>query len=217
MDTKSTTTPPKVQPKKKLKSKPLPKDTIRKKKKKKEVKKTRTAPSQTLPNYIIDIKDVEEGSLRIKHESKHIYKSVEVHYHDTKENKTKKVRYTHEKKDTKSKDTKSKDTKAKDTKENKTKKDTKSKDTKKNKHESTLIHKTHAKSHAEAHAKAKAKFHKTIQRSITGSFNIEGLALFSGSIIKLRGTLEDDGEYHVKSVKHIFNSDGWMSNVEFSK
>lgn len=97
-----------------------------------------------------------------------------------------------------------------DTKENKTKEATVGTG------DPTLIIRGSFKNEADAKAKAQAALERATQGLISGSLTISGNVIFAGGNLKLIDTLEDDGEYHIKSVHHTFTkSNGWITKIEF--
>lgn len=80
-----------------------------------------------------------------------------------------------------------------------------------------LLNKGNYKTAAEAKDKAAAKLQKANQGLVTGSLSKEGEAIFAGGKLNLVNTLEDDGEYQIKSVDHTLNESGWMINLEFER
>jgi len=98
-----------------------------------------------------------------------------------------------------------------DTKENKTKEVTVGVG------EPVLINKGSFKNAAEAKLKAQAKLERATQGLITGSLSLDGDVIFAGGKLILIDTLEDDGEYQIKSVNHNFSSNGWIINLEFER
>lgn len=80
-----------------------------------------------------------------------------------------------------------------------------------------LINKGAFKNAADAKQKAKAKLEKAGQGLIKGSLTIDGEILFAGGKLNLVNTLEDDGEYQVKTVEHTFDSNGWKMTINFER
>jgi phage protein D len=80
-----------------------------------------------------------------------------------------------------------------------------------------LISKGSFKNEAEAMTKAKAKLDKANQGLVSGSLTIEGEVIFAGGKLVLIDTLEDDGEYQIKSVSHTFDVNGWVTSLEFER
>ena len=83
--------------------------------------------------------------------------------------------------------------------------------------EPVLINKGNFKNAAEAKLKAQAKLERAVQGLVTGSLSTAGEIIFAGGILNLEDTLEDDGEYQIKSVNHNFSSNGWQINLEFER
>jgi hypothetical protein len=54
-----------------------------------------------------------------------------------------------------------------------------------------------------------------VQGLISGSLSMAGEVIFAGGTLNLVDTLEDDGEYRIKSVNHSFTSSGWTININF--
>jgi len=78
-----------------------------------------------------------------------------------------------------------------------------------------LVNQGSFKNEAEAMTKAKAKLDKANQGLVSGSLTIEGEIIFAGGKLVLIDTLEDDGEYQIKSVSHTFDVNGWVTSLEF--
>lgn len=83
--------------------------------------------------------------------------------------------------------------------------------------EPVLINKGNFKNAAEAKLKAQAKLERAVQGLVTGSLSTAGEIIFAGGKLNLVDTLEDDGEYQIKSVNHNFGSNGWQINLEFER
>lgn len=83
--------------------------------------------------------------------------------------------------------------------------------------EPVLINKGNFKNAAEAKLKAQAKLERAVQGLVTGSLSTAGEIIFAGGKLNLIDTLEDDGEYQIKSVNHNFGSNGWQINLEFER
>lgn len=83
--------------------------------------------------------------------------------------------------------------------------------------EPVLMNKGNFKNAAEAKAKAAAKLQRANQGLVSGSLSIEGAAIFAGGKLNLVNTLEDDGEYQIKTVEHTFDQNGWMININFER
>lgn len=130
-----------------------------------------------LPAYTISSNDIE--SIAIKHSNKTLYKSCTSIWHDTKENKTKKVTV--------------------------------------GVGEPVLINKGSFKNAAEAKVKAQAALERATQGLITGSLSKDGEVIFAGGKLILKDTVDDDGEYQIKTVSHNFSSTGWKINLEFER
>ena len=73
------------------------------------------------------------------------------------------------------------------------------------------------KDEADAKLKADAKLQKANQGIISGSVSLEGGAYYAGGKLNLVGTLEDDGEYQIKSIDHTYNNNGWSCKIEFER
>ncbi|RXJ86962.1 phage late control D family protein [Arcobacter sp. CECT 8985] len=83
--------------------------------------------------------------------------------------------------------------------------------------EPVLMNKGNFKNAAEAKAKAAAKLQRANQGLVSGSLSIEGKEIFAGGKLNLVNTLEDDGEYQIKTVEHTFDQNGWMININFER
>lgn len=81
-----------------------------------------------------------------------------------------------------------------------------------------LHHKGNFKNAAEAKEKATAKLQTANQGIITGSLSKEGEVIFAGGVFTLINTLEDDGEYQIKTVEHTVDGNGgWNMSINFEK
>jgi len=80
-----------------------------------------------------------------------------------------------------------------------------------------LVYRSSFKNEAEAKLKADAYLQRANQRIVTGSLSTIGQIVFAGGILELTDTLEDDGEYQIKSVNHNFSSGGWEMTIEFER
>jgi phage protein D len=80
-----------------------------------------------------------------------------------------------------------------------------------------LINKGSFKNEAEAKTKADATLQRANQGIVTGSLTIDGKVIFAGGVLNLVGTIEDDGEYQIKSVNHDFSVNGWNTSLEFER
>ena len=80
-----------------------------------------------------------------------------------------------------------------------------------------LINKGNFKDDADAQLKAKAKLERANQGLISGSLSTDGEVIFAGGKLNLIDTLEDDGEYQIKSVNHSFSASGWKMTIEFER
>jgi len=67
----------------------------------------------------------------------------------------------------------------------------------------------------EAISVAKARLEKANRGTKDGSLTTTGKAIFAGGKLNLVGSIEDDGEYSIKSVQHEFNDNGWTTSIEF--
>jgi len=47
--------------------------------------------------------------------------------------------------------------------------------------------------------------------------SIPGEIIFAGGVLNIKNSLEDDGEYQIKSVTHTLNESGWKTNLEFER
>jgi len=81
--------------------------------------------------------------------------------------------------------------------------------------EPVLINKGNFINEAEAKSKAQAKLERAVQGLVGGSLSMAGVVIFAGGTLNLVDTLEDDGEYRIKSVNHSFTSSGWTINLNF--
>jgi phage protein D len=68
---------------------------------------------------------------------------------------------------------------------------------------------------AEAIKKAKSALDKANRGIVSGSVTIVLQPIFAGGILKLKNSVEDDGEYAIKSVRHDLGS--WQSSIEFER
>jgi len=83
--------------------------------------------------------------------------------------------------------------------------------------EPCLINKGNFKDEAEAKLKAEAKLQRANQGLISGTLATDGEIIFAGGKLDLIDTLEDDGEYQIKSVQHDYSANGWKINLEFER
>ena len=83
--------------------------------------------------------------------------------------------------------------------------------------EPCLINKGNYKNAAEAKNKAAAKLQRANQGIVSGDLTKEGEIIFAGGKLLLTDSIEDDGEYQIKSVKHTFDSNGWMISINFER
>jgi phage protein D len=98
-------------------------------------------------------------------------------------------------------------------------------DTKENKSKSitvgsgkpVLVNEASFKDEADAKLKAQAKLQKANQGVVTGSLTVEGAIIFAGGVLTLIDTIEDDGEYQIKSVSHEFSVNGWSTSLDFER
>ncbi len=67
---------------------------------------------------------------------------------------------------------------------------------------------------ADAKAKAEAALQKANSQTKIGTIDSSGFIIYAGGIINLSGTVEDDGEYHIKQVSHTIDSNGWNLSLE---
>lgn len=78
-----------------------------------------------------------------------------------------------------------------------------------------IVNKGSFKSSAEAKLKAEALLQRANAGTISGSLTIPGQMLYTGGIIDIINSLEDDGEYSITKVSHTLNSNGWKTTVDF--
>ena len=68
---------------------------------------------------------------------------------------------------------------------------------------------------ADAKSKAQAALQKASSQTKVGNISCAGFVCYAGGVLNLSGTLEDDGEYHIKSVNHdIDTTAGWKISIE---
>ena len=68
---------------------------------------------------------------------------------------------------------------------------------------------------ADAKSKAQAALQKASSQTKIGNISCAGFVCYAGGVLNLSGTLEDDGEYHIKSVNHdIDTTQGWKISIE---
>lgn len=96
-------------------------------------------------------------------------------------------------------------------------------DTKENKQKSVTVGKGEPVKHikdsfesmADAKAKAQASLQKANSKTKIGTISTSGFTLYAGGILVIKGTLEDDGEYHIKTADHSLSTDsGWTVSIE---
>ena len=78
-----------------------------------------------------------------------------------------------------------------------------------------LVNESSFKDEADAKLKAQGKLQKANQGVVTGSLTVEGAIIFAGGVLTLIDTIEDDGEFQIKSVSHEFSVNGWSTSLEF--
>jgi phage protein D len=83
--------------------------------------------------------------------------------------------------------------------------------------EPCLNHRGQFKDEAEALNKANALLDKSKACNVGVSLGMEGRAMFAGGIVNLEGTLEDDGEFAIKTISHTMDSNGWSMGIEMSR
>lgn len=83
--------------------------------------------------------------------------------------------------------------------------------------EPCLVNKGSFKNEAEAKLKTEAKLQKANQGVMSGSLSKDGEVMFAGGTLNVTDTLDDDGEYQIKSVHHTVNGTGWMMNLSFER
>lgn len=66
----------------------------------------------------------------------------------------------------------------------------------------------------EAKVKAEAALEAANRGVVGGSLTIRGSAIFAGGTLSLKNSIEDDGEYTIRSVSHEFGG-GWETTVNF--
>jgi len=71
------------------------------------------------------------------------------------------------------------------------------------------------KNASEAKAKAEAKLQIINQGIVSGTLTIPGEIVFAGGVLKLKNSLEDDGEYQIRKVEHTFDENGWKTKIFF--
>ncbi|MFA7085430.1 MAG: contractile injection system protein, VgrG/Pvc8 family [Aliarcobacter sp.] len=68
---------------------------------------------------------------------------------------------------------------------------------------------------ADAKSKAQAALQKASSQTKVGNISCAGFVCYAGGVLNLSGTVEDDGEYHIKSVNHdIDTTAGWKISME---
>jgi len=80
--------------------------------------------------------------------------------------------------------------------------------------EPTKIIKDSFESMADAKVKAQAVLQKANSKTKVGTISCTGFAIYAGGILELSGTLEDDGDYHIKNVHHIQDENGWNMTIQ---
>lgn len=73
------------------------------------------------------------------------------------------------------------------------------------------------KDEEEAKVRATALLEKTKGCYVSGSFSKEGAAIYAGGVVSLIGTIDDDGEYNIKTVSHTMDGGGWVTDVEIGR
>ncbi len=67
---------------------------------------------------------------------------------------------------------------------------------------------------ADAKVKAQATLEKANSKTKIGTISCAGFVLYAGGILDLVGTIEDDGEYHIKKATHSLDENGWNVRIE---
>lgn len=80
------------------------------------------------------------------------------------------------------------------------------------------VYECSVKNVAEAKTKALAKLQIANQGIVSGSLSLQGQIIFAGGILNLiNSPEEDDEQYQIKSVSHTFDSNGWVTSLEFQR
>lgn len=95
-------------------------------------------------------------------------------------------------------------------------------DTKENKQKSIIVGngepikviKNSFENEADAILKATASLQKANAGTKLGSISSYGFEIYAGGVLDLKGTIEDDGEYHIESAHHKLDSNGWNMDIE---
>ncbi len=66
---------------------------------------------------------------------------------------------------------------------------------------------------ADAKVKAEAALQRANSKTKVGSISCVGFPIYAGGILNLSGTIEDDGEYHIKNVSHTLDDNGWNIRI----
>jgi phage protein D len=67
---------------------------------------------------------------------------------------------------------------------------------------------------SDAKLKADAALQISNAGTKTGSISSYGFEIYAGGILDLKGTVQDDGDYHITSVHHTIDSNGWNMTIE---
>ncbi|MDY0320433.1 MAG: contractile injection system protein, VgrG/Pvc8 family [Arcobacteraceae bacterium] len=67
---------------------------------------------------------------------------------------------------------------------------------------------------ADAKAKAQAALQIANRGTKVGLITCTGFEIYAGGILNITGTLEDDGEYEIKSVNHTLDENGWNITID---
>jgi len=62
---------------------------------------------------------------------------------------------------------------------------------------------------------AKTRLERANRGAKSGSLTCKGAVFFAGGKLNLKGSVEDDGMYLIKSVRHQVDSGGWVTTLEF--
>ncbi len=73
------------------------------------------------------------------------------------------------------------------------------------------------KDSAEAKLRAEAKLKSANAGIVSGNLTIYGSKIYAGGKLELSNAKEDNGIYHIKSVTHTLNANGFITSVEFEK
>ncbi|PAF46299.1 hypothetical protein BKH41_09330 [Helicobacter sp. 12S02232-10] len=83
------------------------------------------------------------------------------------------------------------------------------------KEDPTLKRSIHSKNDDEAYKRAEGYYKAIESDKRKGSFEMAGRIMYAGTLLRLKGDNEIEGEYVIKKVAHSIDNSGWRMDVEF--